>query len=73
MSGPVSAGRSEAIIQRAIEHGMETDEFVSLAYDIAFLKGDLGEMEHQAARARGRSGGENWIAEYQTPVSVNIS
>lgn len=33
-----------------------------LEYDIAFLKGDSAGMEREAARARARSGGENWIS-----------
>src|ERR1700676_151870 len=33
-----------------------------LDYDIAFLKGDRAGLERVAARARGRSGGENWIS-----------
>ena len=33
-----------------------------LDYDIAFLKHDPVAMQRAAARARGRSGGDNWIS-----------
>jgi hypothetical protein len=58
-------GDAEEILQRAAGRGLDTDELVSLAYDIAFLKGDLERMKRQAARARGRSGGENWISKHE--------
>jgi tetratricopeptide (TPR) repeat protein len=61
-------GEAEEILQRASGRGLDTDEFVSLAYDIAFLKGDLVRMESQAARARVRSGGENWISKHEAFV-----
>jgi tRNA A-37 threonylcarbamoyl transferase component Bud32/tetratricopeptide (TPR) repeat protein len=61
-------GEAEEILQRAAGRGLDTDELVSLAYDIAFLKGDLGRMERQAALARGRSGGENWISKHEAFV-----
>src|ERR1039457_3851303 len=48
-------------LRRAAGRGLEIDEFVMLEYDIAFLRGDQTEMERQAARARGRSGGDTWI------------
>ena len=52
---------AENILQRAAGRDLEVDEFIGLDYDIAFLRGDEGGMEREAARARGRSGGENWI------------
>jgi serine/threonine protein kinase/tetratricopeptide (TPR) repeat protein len=58
-------GEGEEILQRAARRGLDTDELASLAYDIAFLKGDLGRMERQAAWARARSGGENWICKHE--------
>lgn len=53
---------AEDTLRRAAGHGLEIDEFVMLEYDIAFLKGDQAGMERQGARARARSGGENWIS-----------
>jgi DNA-binding winged helix-turn-helix (wHTH) protein/Tfp pilus assembly protein PilF len=55
-------GEAENALRRAAGRGLETDEFVMLEYDIDFLRGDRVGMEREAARARGRSGGENWIS-----------
>jgi eukaryotic-like serine/threonine-protein kinase len=55
-------GEAENTLQRAAGRGLEIDEFVMLEYDIAFLRGDQAGMEREAARARERSGGENWIS-----------
>ncbi len=49
-------------LRRAAARGLEIDEYIMLAYEIAFLKGDRAEMERVAARARARSGGETWIS-----------
>jgi eukaryotic-like serine/threonine-protein kinase len=53
---------AEDILQRAAGRGLDIDEFISLAHDIAFLRGNQAAMKRQAAVARGRSGGENWIS-----------
>ena len=53
---------AENALRRAAARGLEIDEFIMLDYDIAFLKGDQAGMEKVAARARQRSGGENWIS-----------
>jgi eukaryotic-like serine/threonine-protein kinase len=42
--------------------GLEIDEFLMLAYDVAFLNGDEAGMEQTSARARQRTGGEGWIS-----------
>ncbi len=55
-------GEAENALRRAAGRGLETDEFIMLEYDIDFLRGDQVGMEREAARARGRSGGENWIS-----------
>jgi len=55
-------GEAENALRRAAGRGLEMDEFIGLDYDIAFLRGDVVGMEREAARARGRSGGENWIS-----------
>ena len=41
-----------------------------LAYDIAFLKDDRVGMEREAARARARPGGENWMSAREALVSL---
>src|SRR6266851_8617503 len=56
---------AEDILRRAAGRGLDIDEFVSLAHDIAFLRGDQAAMEREAAVARGRSGGENWISNHE--------
>ena len=53
---------AENTLRRAAARGLEIDEFIMLDYDIAFLKGDQAGMERTAARARQRSGAENWIS-----------
>jgi len=58
-------GEAEDILRRAAGRGLDIDEFVSLAHDIAFLRGDQAAMEREAAVARGRSGGENWISNHE--------
>jgi eukaryotic-like serine/threonine-protein kinase len=55
-------GEAENALRRAAGRGLEMDEFIMLEYDIDFLRGDQVGMEREAARARGRSGGENWIS-----------
>jgi tetratricopeptide (TPR) repeat protein/predicted Ser/Thr protein kinase len=55
-------GEAEDVLRRAAGRGLETDEFLMLEYDIAFLRSDRAGMERQAARARGRSGAETWIS-----------
>src|SRR5207245_4950946 len=54
-------GEAEDALRRAAGRGLEIDEFVMLEYDIAFLRGDRAGLEGVAARARGSSGGDNWI------------
>ncbi|MDQ6676759.1 MAG: winged helix-turn-helix domain-containing protein [Acidobacteriota bacterium] len=53
---------ADATLQRASERGLEADELLMLAYDLAFLKSDPAAMEHVAAQARKRSGPESWIS-----------
>ena len=53
---------AEAALRRGTARGLEIDEYLMLEYDLAFLKGDQAAMERVAARARERSGAENWIA-----------
>jgi eukaryotic-like serine/threonine-protein kinase len=55
-------GEAGNTLRRAAGRGLEIDEFVMLEYDLAFLRGDREGMHRQAARARARSGAENWIA-----------
>ena len=55
-------GEAEDALHRVAGRGLEIDEIVMLKYDIAFLRNDRAGMEREAAQARGRSGGDNWIS-----------
>jgi eukaryotic-like serine/threonine-protein kinase len=59
---------AEAALQRATARGLESDEFLMLAYDLAFLKNDAAEMERVATRARKRSGPQSWISNNEASV-----
>jgi len=52
----------EGALRSAAARGLDADEFIMLAYDIAFLRGDRPGMEREAIRARARPGGENWMS-----------
>lgn len=52
----------EVALRAAAARGLDADEFIMLAYDIDFLKGDRPGMEREAKRARARPGGENWMS-----------
>jgi tetratricopeptide (TPR) repeat protein len=52
----------EGALRAAAARGLDADEFIMLAYDIAFLKGDRSGMQREAIRARARPGGENWMS-----------
>ena len=54
-------GDAGETLRRAAAHGLEIDEFAMLRYRIAFLNSDETGMERIAARAREKSGAENWI------------
>ncbi|MBV9183058.1 MAG: tetratricopeptide repeat protein, partial [Acidobacteria bacterium] len=62
------SAEAENTLQRAAGRGLEIDEYIMLAYDIAFLKADSEGMKRIAARARERSNGENWIASREASV-----
>lgn len=61
---------SESAMSAAVAHGLDSDEFIMLAYDIAFLKGDQAGMEGEAARALARPGGENWMSAREAFVAA---
>jgi tetratricopeptide (TPR) repeat protein len=48
----------ESALHAAVIRGLDSDEFIMLGYDIAFLKGDKVGMEREAARARARPASE---------------
>ena len=53
---------AEQALSSAATRGLDIDEFVMLAYELAFLKNDTARLEREAARARGRAGGETWMS-----------
>jgi len=60
----------ESALRTASLRGLNADEFIMLAFDIAFLKGDKIGLEQQAIRARARSGGENWMSAREAFVAA---
>jgi DNA-binding winged helix-turn-helix (wHTH) protein/tetratricopeptide (TPR) repeat protein len=60
----------ESALRAATARGLDADEFIMLAFDIAFLKGDEAGLEHEAARARARPGGENWMSVREALVAA---
>ena len=60
----------ESALRAATARGLDADEFIMLAFDVAFLKGDQAGMEREAARARARPGGENWMSAREAFVTA---
>jgi DNA-binding winged helix-turn-helix (wHTH) protein/tetratricopeptide (TPR) repeat protein len=60
----------EDAMNAAAARGLDADEFIMLAYDIDFLKDDRTGMEREAARARARPGGENWMSAREAFVAA---
>ena len=54
--------QAERVLQRAEARGLEIDEFLMLAYDLAFLRKDRAAMERVSEQARRKSGPESWIS-----------
>lgn len=61
---------AETALRAATARGLDVDEFIMLAHDIDFLKGDENAMQHEAARARARPGGENWMSAREAFVAA---
>ena len=61
-------GEARKILNRAAARGLEIDEFLMLEHDLAFLQSDQGAMDRAEARARAKSGGENWISNKESLV-----
>jgi len=57
-------------LDAAVTRSLNSDEFIMLGYDIAFLKSDKAGMEREAARARARPGGENWMSAREAFVAA---
>jgi len=53
---------ADGALGAAAARGLDIDEFIMLAYEIAFVKGDKARADREAARAKARPGGENWMS-----------
>jgi tetratricopeptide (TPR) repeat protein len=60
--------QAEDALKHAAERKIDDTNFLSYRYYIAFLKGDQAGMEQQVRAARGRQGGEDWLAHHQALV-----
>jgi tetratricopeptide (TPR) repeat protein len=54
--------RAQDILERAGNRGLKIEEFLMLAYDIAFIKADSAVVERVAVRARAGKGSVSWIS-----------
>jgi len=52
-------------VQKASERRIEIPLLALLRYDLAFLKGNIGDMQREVAAARGKSGVEELISDHQ--------
>src|SRR5579872_3666939 len=52
---------AEAVLKQAYQRKLDIHEFAGLRHEIAFLKGDLQEMERAAAMGEEKLSAENWI------------
>ncbi|HEY3836334.1 MAG TPA: serine/threonine-protein kinase [Bryobacteraceae bacterium] len=59
---------AEDALRRAAERKIDTPDYLSQRYYIAFFKGDRAEMEKQARLAVGRQGAEDAMAHHQAMV-----
>jgi DNA-binding winged helix-turn-helix (wHTH) protein/tetratricopeptide (TPR) repeat protein len=66
--GKVAEG--ESALRAARARGMDADELIMLAYDLAFLQGDTVRLQNEAALARERPGGENWMSAREASVAA---
>jgi len=63
-------GEAEQALSAAAARGLDIDEFVMLAYELAFLKNDATRLEREAARGRARAGGETWMSAREAFVAA---
>jgi DNA-binding winged helix-turn-helix (wHTH) protein/tetratricopeptide (TPR) repeat protein len=60
----------EGALRAAAARSLDADEFIMLAYDIAFLKSNRSGMDREAILARARPGGENWMSAREAFVAA---
>ncbi len=63
-------GEAEQVIQQATDRKLEPPESFMLRLFAAFLRNDQAAMDREAARAKGRSGAEDWITHGQAMVAA---
>jgi len=59
---------AENAVQQASGHKVDIPEFMLLRYYIAFLKGDTVGMDREVARAKGKPGADDWMADSEALV-----
>ena len=62
--------QGEMALRAAAARGLDIDEYIMLAYEIDFLKGDSAAMQREVARAQARPGGENWMSAREAFVAA---
>jgi serine/threonine protein kinase/tetratricopeptide (TPR) repeat protein len=60
--------QAEAVLKRASDRNILNAEFLTYRYYLAFLKGDVSEMERQAGLAQGRQGAAGLMSHHQAMV-----
>lgn len=61
---------AEDALRAARARGLDADELIMLGFDLAFLRNDADQLQHEAALARARPGGENWMSAREALVAA---
>jgi len=59
---------AETTIEQAFDRKLRVPELFLIAYNVAFLRGDMADMKRRATQAEGTSGAEDWMAHLQALV-----
>jgi DNA-binding winged helix-turn-helix (wHTH) protein/tetratricopeptide (TPR) repeat protein len=63
-------GEAANALHAARARGLDADELIMLAYDIGFVTGDAAALQREAALARARPGGDNWMSAREAFVAA---
>jgi tetratricopeptide (TPR) repeat protein len=61
---------AEAVYKQAEDHKLESEYLLGNRYQLAFLKGDTGQMQRTAAAAMGKAGTEDMMLTYQADTEA---